>query len=100
MSTAESRFKSVVHMLLDAGQYPSPTRINKMLRVLDPNRRGRLNNINGRECAWREQVLISRGWRYVQRWATGYAVDLDHSSFTEWEADTYRTRRHSWERAS
>ncbi len=58
MSPAERKFKEAVYELLSAGFYPSPGRIEARLghRIK--------NNLNGRECKWREKVLLSEGWSH------------------------------------
>jgi hypothetical protein len=62
MNTSEARFKNIVNRLLDRGIYPGPTAINNARLG---THFGRSNNLNGRECQWRREVLEYRGWTYV-----------------------------------
>ena len=52
MSPAEKRFKLVVTALMQAGIYPSPTRVTELLG----GSRRKSNNLNGQECRWRREV--------------------------------------------
>jgi len=84
VSPAEFRFKYVVRALCvgyelgRANDYPGPSRINRMLG----RTHRKMNDINGRECRWREQIFAERRWRRVrlgrvggspkQRWEPPY----------------------------
>ena len=59
MSRHEQRFRELVRGLLAIGVAPTPTKIN---RFLGRTRRAKVNNINGREAAWRAQELVAAGW--------------------------------------
>lgn len=56
--THEQRFRFIVRGLLAIGVTPTPTKLNRFLG----RTRNRLNNINGREAAWRRQELLAAGW--------------------------------------
>lgn len=57
---AEKRFKSALEKIIAGGEYPSPARIREALgQDTQPN------NLSGRECKWREEFLLERGWKRV-----------------------------------
>mgnify|MGYP001570453907 CR=1 FL=1 len=58
MSPTVRKFNTAVFDLLSRGIYPSPGKIEAKL-----GHRVR-HNLNGRECKWREQVLLSEGWSH------------------------------------
>lgn len=55
---AEYRFKAIVRGLIRDGIYPSPAAIRRR-----QGRDNQRNNLNGRECVWREEVFREVGWR-------------------------------------
>ncbi len=56
---AKMKLKLAVRRLIRDGVYPSPRMIDREL-----NRVTR-NNLNGRDCRWREEVLRELGWTHV-----------------------------------
>lgn len=56
--THEQRFRWLVRGLLAIGVKPTPTKLNRFLG----RTRAKLNNINGREAAWRREELLAAGW--------------------------------------
>jgi hypothetical protein len=85
MSRHEQRFRELVRGLLAIGVKPTPTKIN---RFLGRTGRRKVNNINGREAAWRRQELLTAGWT-EPRWITApMALDDSDGFFTDWEPPT------------
>jgi len=70
MTPAEEKFKFVVHGLVGVGVYPSPQKIRNKMWHLNLGRSwgggGQRNNLSGRECRWREEVLESLGWTHAR----------------------------------
>jgi hypothetical protein len=69
MSRAEKQFKTIVEKLIDRGVYPGPTAINNAR--LGTHGAGQTNNINGRECRWRREVLLKKGFFYEDPLVSG-----------------------------
>jgi len=61
-TTRERAFKSAVRGLIRTHRYPSPSAIRE---TLGEGGSGQRNNLNGRECKWREQVFEESGWRHT-----------------------------------
>lgn len=58
MTKAQQRFEDAVRAVLAEGKYPGPAAIGTKLGR--PNYR----NLSGRECTWRNRVMIAAGWQY------------------------------------
>lgn len=59
----EPKFKRAVQELVDRGEYPGPTAVNRLLGR-DPASHA-MRRFSGRESRWRGEVLKANGWVYV-----------------------------------
>jgi len=73
MTPAEERFKRAVQELVRAKLYPSPQQIRAALGREASSHSYGGPVINGRECAWRKEVLLELGWTYTWKDGRRYA---------------------------
>lgn len=60
----EPRFKRAVQIILDRGEYPGPTAVNRLLGRAPANHAA-MRRFSGRESVWRAEVLRENGWVYI-----------------------------------
>lgn len=65
MSPAEIRFRVIVVILVARGVYPGPAAIRKALGTHETCGSSLQHSLNGRECRWREDVLVRNGWTWT-----------------------------------